>query len=94
MNTCPQAVNHCALFWVWEWTRVRKQPIIALYFESDLELKFYNLEAYLLLNVLNIYRVDNLIDMSDIGINSKIPQWSSQWSSRGYIAAILEFKSQ
>ena len=26
-------------------TRVRKQPIIALYFESENELKFYNLEA-------------------------------------------------
>ena len=27
--------------------RVRKQPIIALYFESENELKFYNLEAIL-----------------------------------------------
>ena len=26
-------------------TRVRNQPIIALYFESENELKFYNLEA-------------------------------------------------
>ena len=26
-------------------TRVRKHPIIALYFESENELKFYNLEA-------------------------------------------------
>ena len=26
-------------------TRVRKQPIIALYFESEKQLKFYNLEA-------------------------------------------------
>ena len=26
-------------------TRVRKQPIIVLYFESETELKFYNLEA-------------------------------------------------
>ena len=26
-------------------TRVSKQPIIALYFESENELKFYNLEA-------------------------------------------------
>ena len=26
-------------------TRVRKQPIIAHYFESENELKFYNLEA-------------------------------------------------
>ena len=26
-------------------TRVHKQPIIALYFESENELKFYNLEA-------------------------------------------------
>ena len=27
-------------------TRVRKQPIIALYFESENEIKFYNLEAW------------------------------------------------
>ena len=27
-------------------TRVRKQPIIALYFESENELKFLNLEAW------------------------------------------------
>ena len=27
-------------------TRVRKQPIIALYFESEVELKFYNLEVW------------------------------------------------
>ena len=29
-------------------TRVRKQPIIALYFESENELKLYNLESLLL----------------------------------------------
>ena len=28
-------------------TRVRKHPIIALYFESETVLKFYNLEAWL-----------------------------------------------
>ena len=27
-------------------TRVHKQPIIALYFESENELKFYNLQAW------------------------------------------------
>ena len=27
------------------WTRVRKQPIITIYFEFENELKFYNLEA-------------------------------------------------
>ena len=27
-------------------TRVRKQPIVALYFESEDELKFYNLAAW------------------------------------------------
>ena len=32
-------------------TRVRKQLIIALYFESELVLKFYNLEARLLIEV-------------------------------------------
>ena len=31
-------------------TRVRKQPIIALYFESENELKFYNLEAWTLIS--------------------------------------------
>ena len=30
-------------------TRVRMQPIIALYFESETTLKFYNLEARTLL---------------------------------------------
>ena len=29
-------------------TRVRKQPIITLYFESENELNFYNLEASML----------------------------------------------
>ena len=29
------------------WTCVHKQPIIALYFEFENELKFYNLEANL-----------------------------------------------
>ena len=29
------------------WTRVRKQPIIELYFESENKLQFYNLEAWL-----------------------------------------------
>ena len=28
------------------WTLVHKQPIIALYFESETELKFYSLEAW------------------------------------------------
>ena len=30
--------------------RVRIQPIIALYFESENELKFYNLEAFIVFN--------------------------------------------
>ena len=30
-------------------TRVHKQPIIALYFESKNELKYYNLEAWVVL---------------------------------------------
>ena len=30
-------------------THVRKQPIVALYFESENEVKFYNLEAWLIL---------------------------------------------
>ena len=34
-DTCPQAANNRVLL-----TRVRKQPIIAFYFESENELKF------------------------------------------------------
>ena len=34
-------------------TRVRKQPIIALYFEFENELKFYNLEAWFSCSVAN-----------------------------------------
>ena len=34
-------------------TRVRMQPIVALYFESELVLKFYNLEAPLGLEMTN-----------------------------------------
>ena len=30
----------------WEFSRVRKQPIIALYFESETVLKFYNLGTW------------------------------------------------
>ena len=44
------------------WTRVRKQPIIALYFESENEFQFYNLEAWIracnaLITVLGIWSV-------------------------------------
>ena len=35
----------------WLRTRVRKQPIIMLYFESENELKFYNLEARYMIGV-------------------------------------------
>ena len=34
-------------------TRVRKQPIIALHFEFENELKFYNLRTWLLLTSLH-----------------------------------------
>ena len=30
-----------------DWLLARKQPIIALYFESETVLRFYNLEAWL-----------------------------------------------
>ena len=36
-------------------TGVRKQPIIALYFESETELRFYNLMAWSNLQHLQIY---------------------------------------
>ena len=35
-------------------TRVRKQPIIMLYFEPENELKFYNLEASMILIFANV----------------------------------------
>ena len=37
--------------WLLADTRVRKQPIIALYFESETVIKFYNLEARALLTM-------------------------------------------
>ena len=43
-DTCSQAANHCEIKRNdWLRTRVRKQPIIALYFETVL--KFCNVEA-------------------------------------------------
>ena len=58
-DTRPQAANYCALYrlkikrndWLLVdmigclWTRVHKQPIIAFNFESENDLKFYNLDA-------------------------------------------------
>ena len=41
-------------------TRVRKQPIIALYFESENELKFYNLEASSPCNQLSLLTQDTI----------------------------------
>ena len=43
-------------------TRVHKQPIIALYFDSENELKFYNLEALLFYDIvlLNLNTDKNL----------------------------------
>ena len=44
-------------------TRVRKQPIIALYFESELVLNFYNLEArYLAVHKLQKYEQGVLVN--------------------------------
>ena len=40
-------------------TRVRKQPIIALYSESEKELKFYSLEAMLLEMLVHIRNGEN-----------------------------------
>ena len=41
------------------WTRVRKQPNIALYFESENELEFYNFEARP--SVESVYQKNNLL---------------------------------
>ena len=61
------------------WTRVRKQPIIALYFEFENELKFYNLGAeaesawnqcsFPFANSFNLWRygLDNLLSV-DVAI--------------------------
>ena len=40
-------------------TRVRKQPIIALYFESENELKLYNLEARSMLKAMFSFKICN-----------------------------------
>ena len=45
----------------WLRTRVRKQPIIMLYFESENELKFYNPEA-------RLYKILSPIQVSDLKI--------------------------
>ena len=41
-------------------THVRKQPIIALYFESENELKFYNLEATQIVKLIALFATTNL----------------------------------
>ena len=38
-------------------TRVCKQPITALYFEFEIELKFYNLEACMLVQNINLVQI-------------------------------------
>ena len=43
-------------------TCVRKQPIIALYFESENELKFYNLQASLFTGVTEQNIVAQLVE--------------------------------
>ena len=45
-------------------TRVRKQPIIALNFESEIVLQFYNLEARVELFEKVVIRVDETITAS------------------------------
>ena len=45
------------------WTLVRKQPIIALYFESENELKFYNLE-----NWQDLHRFKKRIHPGSVGL--------------------------
>ena len=47
-------------------TRVRKQPIIALYFESENELKFYNLEALFCYAVLSVLSSFDLVPVKCI----------------------------
>ena len=44
-------------------TRVRKQPITALYFESENELKLYNLEAWFLLLTIIVFALYQLISL-------------------------------
>ena len=47
-------------------TRVRKQPIIALYFESKNELEFYNLEALSMRFVDRMYKTHtNMLSYRD-----------------------------
>ena len=47
-------------------TRVRNQPIIALYFESENELKFYNLEARSGFTMFVYEAINSLVDDKNI----------------------------
>ena len=57
-------------------TRLRKQPIIALYFESETVLKFYNLEASPLSSQAGSFqtRNDTKHHTTKQGPNTKLPQ--------------------
>ena len=63
-------------------TCVRKQPIIAIYFEFENELKFYNLRARSLDRVLHIYfgtislKKKKIASTADPGVASWITAWS------------------
>ena len=73
-------------------TRVRMQPIIALYFESENELKFYNLEARCNLN--SLLRSKNIISIpTDIHI---FMMFLSGLSSifRKYVCVIIRIASK
>ena len=62
------------------WTRVRKQPIIALYIESVNVLKFYNLEARAFIALLFVIGVSQLAESTKVILqlkfwNAKIQQF-------------------
>ena len=59
-------------------TRVRKQPIIALYFEFETELKFYNLEAKSVLVLAPTANHANLLPGQTIHSFLKIPIGKAQ----------------
>ena len=67
-------------------TRVRKQPIIALYFEFEAVLKFYNIEVWsyhLNQNIIKHYSLNLQNDMTPL-IMSETPTSRKQTLDRGY----------
>ena len=58
-------------------TRICKQPIIALYFESENVLKLYNLEARLIRVYLSWLRTEKKLAKSRLKFTTHVPHFQS-----------------